>query len=335
MSQEMQIAWQKTSASDGVRILRVYSHSPEIMIPDRIAGLPVKEIGAYCFSSSEKQAKGETFLSDFDAFLQESNTSAFSQNNLKFSPACGNFISELTIPDSVTILHNAAFYNCRKLSRLSFGPCICGIGSDEFTNCQKLKYLNIRADIGAPTALKTILERIETELFVSFSDANGILSSELYFPEYYEWLDEISPAHIFSRSIHGEGYRMRKSFDDRILNYAKYDDCFHSALNNETDASIINIALFRLLYPNKLEDAAKELYQKALSDRSTLAFSNIIKDRHSDMLLFLLRQLCHDSSDFTPVLLSCSEAGWAEGAALVMEAQQKLSKRKPKTFSFD
>ena len=36
----------------------------------------------------------------------------------------GTFLEEVTLPEEITTLHNAAFYNCRKLRKLSVGTRI-------------------------------------------------------------------------------------------------------------------------------------------------------------------------------------------------------------------
>ena len=48
--------WEHTSAG-GVRLLRAFGTTPEVVIPERIAGLPVTEIGAYCFAASERMSR--------------------------------------------------------------------------------------------------------------------------------------------------------------------------------------------------------------------------------------------------------------------------------------
>ena len=47
----MDILWEM--GQEGARILRVYSNELAIRLPDRLEGVPVTEIGAYCFSASE------------------------------------------------------------------------------------------------------------------------------------------------------------------------------------------------------------------------------------------------------------------------------------------
>ena len=89
-----------------------------------------------------------------------------------------------------------------------------------------------------------------------------------FFPEYYEWLDEISPAHIFSRSIHGEGFRMRKCFENGRINYEKYDQCFENALKVESANTLCRIAIARLRWPAGLKEEARTLYEHCIERES-------------------------------------------------------------------
>lgn len=47
-------------------------------------------------------------------------------------PVCGNFLEELTLPDSLQVVGSCAFYNCRKLRLLTVGTGSLTMGSDVF-----------------------------------------------------------------------------------------------------------------------------------------------------------------------------------------------------------
>lgn len=118
----------------------------------------------------------------------------------------GNFVEEVTLPDTVRVLDSAAFYNCRRLRRVTLGPGVEGFGSDLFTNCRQLQTFRLRAAADAPTGLKKLLGAVSADITVELDGA------QLFYPEYSEFLDENTPAHIFNHSIEGEGYRMRQCF---------------------------------------------------------------------------------------------------------------------------
>lgn len=56
----------------------------------------------------------------------------------------GNFVEEVTLPDTVRVLDSAAFYNCRRLQPGHAGPGVEGFGSDLFTNCRQLQTFRLR-----------------------------------------------------------------------------------------------------------------------------------------------------------------------------------------------
>lgn len=272
----------------GCRLLRCFGNSPILNIPDMIEGKEITEIGAYCFSRSRPRFPEKIYKTIFIDTNNQKTISedgqTFHQKDFDFSAfgteLDGTFLEEVRLPDSVTTLHNAAFYNCRKLRKLSVGTKISGIGSDEFMNDSKLEHLIIRGKDSEATGLSLILERIAENITVTFCPDSSLLpESILFFPEYYEWLDEISPAHIFSRSIHGEGFRMRKSFENGVLDYRKYDSCFENALTVESPESLCKIALNRLRWPSRLESIFREKYENVIKKYIDTAFTLAIKEQ--------------------------------------------------------
>lgn len=378
-AQKLDILWEP--AGGGVRILRVYGEHPVVMLPETIEGQPVTEIGAYCFSRSEPRLPEQYFHYHTDILpdtgtrsdsnvLPDSNTqpdsphgpdagayekaAADSEQRSQLSCLSGSSVEAVWLPSSVTTLHNAAFYNCRKLHTLSAGAGIQSIGSDEFMNCTSLSRLIMRCSDTEAEGLPLLLERYAEDLLVLFvPEADPIsgsvsekrtenetafsghtaVSAALFFPEYYEWLDEISPAHIFSRSIHGEGFRMRKCFENGRINYEKYDLCFENALKVESDESLCRIAIQRLRWPNGLKETAESLYTDALTARLSTAISMAVKARDLPLLLFLCGYF--SAGDYSAAISACVDADWGEGSARLMEEQHRHGNFAGKNFDFD
>ena len=92
----MSIVWEPCAA--GVRVLRVLGDSPCPAVPETVEGLPVTEIGPYCFADKPVKAGARHSGADTHEIT-------------------GNFVEEVTLPDTVRTLHSAAFYNCRRLRR--------------------------------------------------------------------------------------------------------------------------------------------------------------------------------------------------------------------------
>lgn len=57
---------------------------------------------------------------------------------------CGNFLEELTLPDSLQVVGSCAFYNCRKLRLLTVGSSSLTVGSDVFLNCFALETIRVQ-----------------------------------------------------------------------------------------------------------------------------------------------------------------------------------------------
>lgn len=320
-SYPIQIEW--LPVADGVRILRVFSDQTSLHIPDTIDGQPVTEIGPYCFSASSPKAPADAFL--------------YSTPGLSGSLPLinGRLLEEVVLPSSVVTLHNAAFYNCRKLRTLSVGNHIQAIGSDEFTNCSRLSQLIFRRDGEDDTGLSLLLERFEDNLEVLFTNEAGDITGALYFPEYYEWLDEISPAHLFSRSIHGEGFRMRKAFLNNRIDYSKYDACFENACKTESDSALCHIALHRLRWPTDLSEPNRCLYESAVTQRFDTAIVDAVTKRDFSLLQFLFTDFTPDSDTFSRARALCIEQDWGEGSAWLMEQKYRSGSFAGKSFDFD
>ena len=75
-------------------------------------------------------------------------------------PVCGNFVEEITLPDSLQVIGSCAFYNCRRLRRLSVGAGDLTVGSDVFLNCFALADLLVRAAPEEKTGLFALVNNI-------------------------------------------------------------------------------------------------------------------------------------------------------------------------------
>ena len=203
--------------------------------------------------------------------------------------------------------------------------------------------------------LSLILGRIETDLEVFFQNGQTpgtpnsgfsdpalpsginptVFDGALFFPEYYEWLDEVSPAHLFSRSINGEGFRMRKCISDGRLDYGKYDACFENALATESPETLCRIAIDRLRWPGHLSESCRLLYRETLQKHLETALSMAVKTRDFSLLQFLFTAFTHDYSVYSQAIRLTTEADWGEGAAWLMEKRHGQHGTGKKTYIFD
>ena len=128
------------------RLTRVYGDAPCAALPASVPGpeggvLAITELGDYCFSEKPRSLPGADALCRYEVSPDGTCTlvQAFGLNltgrhgryDLDFGeqpaapeelhPVCGNFVEEITLPDSLQVIGSCAFYNCRRLRRLSVG----------------------------------------------------------------------------------------------------------------------------------------------------------------------------------------------------------------------
>ena len=85
------------------------------VLPGLVAGRPVTEVGPYCFAAREIELR--------DGALWPADSTDTHE-------VTGDFLEEAVLPDSVQVLHSAAFYNCHRLRRVEAGPALESLGSD-------------------------------------------------------------------------------------------------------------------------------------------------------------------------------------------------------------
>lgn len=317
MLDSLSFLWQKCDG--GVRLLKVYGDTPCPVLPEDIDGEPLTEIGAYCFADKPPVAGGTM-------------TPCACTDASRLHPICGNFVESVRLPDTVHLLDSAAFYNCRQLQRVEIGPGIDALGSDLFTNCRSLACISVRCAPDAPTGLRKLLGSISADVEVEFLDAQGTVTAKLFYPEYFEYLDENTPAHIFNHSIEGEGYRYRQCFRDGIVQFTEYDADFPQACIGESAENLCHIALGRLRWPFALSAEARARYSGFLTGHLLDACRPLIAARDLEGLRFLRGLDGLLPEDMTKVAEACGAAGFGPGAALFV-AGRHTSRRK--TYSFD
>ena len=181
----------------------------------------------------------------------------------------------------------------------------------------------LRAAPDAPTGLKKLLGAVSADVTVELDGAR------LFYPEYSEFLDENTPAHIFNHSIEGEGYRMRQCFAaDGSLDFAAYDASFAQACVGESEEKLCRLALGRLCLPYGLGDDARADYEFYLAAHPDAAFTLAItaRDEAAVKLLVGLGLPTANAAAF------CARQGWSAGAALLLGRPKRAAK---KTYDFD
>lgn len=338
-----ELDWEQ--GENGARLLRVYGMTAEVVLPEEIEGIPVTEIGAYCFAKRARLPEHfyktivespdglEGKSSDTEAIVREgqSGVGDISADGFPASgqlrELSGEYIEKVVLPDSVKKIGNFAFYDCTSLSRLEFGGELTEIGSDAFMNCRKLHHMTVRCGSGEPSGIRQILAQISSDMEVSFLGRQGI-EAVLLFPEYYESYDEIAPAHLFGRNIEGEGFRARQCFRDGIPDFMQYDTIFPKACAEESEKTLCRLAMNRLRYPVSMGEEARGLYERFIRGHAGAVCVMAAKGRDLQPVRFLCEQGLCSRGNLEEGIRLAAELDWAEGAAYFLRLLEQFFPKK-------
>ncbi len=300
-----------------LRLCRVFGSVDTLVLPEELTdGRQIRTIGAYCFA--EKGRLSQTLTAEvMEAGLGDGTTAP--EGVLR--PLNGNYLREITLPDTVTCLETYAFYNCRKLERLTVGAALTQVNSDAFMNCRALHTLVIRADAGEVTGLPFLLNQLTAELSVEFITTDKKV--RLLYPEYTESYEEIGPAHIFSLHVEGEGYRARKQFVGGRLDVSGYDTVFEKACNEEQFLTLMKMALNRLEYPYELSEDARIRYESYIAAYEVAVLEKLVETQDEETLRMLCEQPMISDEAIQAAVVRAVADGWTRGVAGIIRWRNK------------
>lgn len=292
-----------------LRLHRVFAGTDTVDLPQEIDGMRITVIGAYCFAQRGRLSK-ELQEEAVQAGLGDGTNPAAGA----LRPLNGEYLRELRLPDSVRCLETYAFYNCRRLSRLTVGAGLTEVHSDAFMNCRSLHTLAVHGSADAPSGLQFLLNQLTAELMVSFETEDGPPVRLLY-PEYSESYEEIGPAHIFSLHVEGEGYRARKQFTDGRVDFGGYDGVFEKASNEEQFLTLMKMALNRLEYPQDLSEQARARYERYITEHEREVLVQLVEQQDEETLQLLCGQQLISDEAIQEAVIRAVDTGWLRGAA--------------------
>lgn len=258
---------------EGIAILRCQTRDDTVRLPDEIGGRRVVSLGDYVLAERAPDLKGH--------------------NTFAMRVTCGgdtpvydaNAVRRVVLPAHCRSLGSYAFYNCRRLERLEVGVALTDVGGGALMNCRALRTFVLHAAPDAPTALPKLLGETATEVDVRFDHG---APARLLFPAYSEELEDLSPAHVFQRRIHGAGYLYRQCFAGGALQFAQYDKALAALLERHDFTVAARVAVRRLALPYALGDAAREDYLNCLRAHGGALACKMAEAGESSALHFLL-----------------------------------------------
>ena len=331
-----QFYWEKKDG-ENIKILRVFGESEEAVIPDTIEGYAVTETGDYCLATSahlKTEYEHTVCIYDTEKKTWQKMPADSADWSMRLVELGGERLKKLTLPDTVHKIGNYAFYNCNALETLEIGKYLEEIGSDAFMNCKKFHFLMIRCDVFEGSGAKQILSRISADMEVTFAGEGR--QTAVFYPEYYESYDEIAPAHIFGRSIEGEGFRARQCFKEGIPDLSQYDLIFPKACAEEKKSTLLHILSLRLRYPVSLTEEAKERYVKYLKEQESYMIPKLVEQKNMEMITFFCENGWITQGAVKAGLEQASRMEWAEGTAELLRLKsQYFTEPKKERYTFD
>ncbi len=314
--------WEPDGAG-GARLLGMYGQTPDALVPEFLAGLPVTEIGDYCFAGRRSAAPDSEPLDG-------QRTDAASLRKL-----AGDTVESVILPQTIRRIGSYAFYQCRQLKELTLGDAVDAVGGDAFMNCHRLHRMTVSGE--APAAgIRQILAQISSDMEVDFVRGEEV-RIRLLFPEYYESYDEIAPAHLFGRNIEGEGFRARQCLRQGEIDFALYDSIFPKACAEEREATLNRLACDRLRYPVGLAAESQERYEAYIRAHADALCAEAVGARDEDAVQFLCEQGLLGSLHIDGCIRLAADAEWAKGVAafLRMKEQFFAEKTVEERYTFD
>ena len=300
----------------GITLLRCETRDDIVRLPDEIDGVPVTEVGAYVLSERAPDLTG--------------------QDTFSVRITCGGAepvhdaaaIRTVMLPKQAESVGSYAFYNCRNLERLELTGSVSEFGGGALMNCMSLCEVVIHTEPAASTCLPRLLGEYAGELDVRFDG-----HARLLFPEYVEELEDLSPAHIFQRRIHGAGYSYRQCFDGGVLNFRQYDAALSELLERHDFSVAARAAVRRLAVPFALSDAAKADYLAVLRTHGGALAQSCAKQGESAALTFLLSLGVLSPADVDAACTAAREAEQTAALSVLLAAAGKTqSKGRAKSF---
>ena len=312
-----QIRYQKTEK--GLVITACYGNDGHVVLPDEIDGQPVVAIAPYTFSDCD--------LSNSDLIYRSRETEMFDDmKRLKTTD-----VLSVRLPKRLVEVGRYAFYRCRNLKKLELSDGIREIGGGALTGCRGIREVEIHFYEGEQSALKSILDEVRFSIHCTLHYKSELV--EILFPEHYEEAVENTPARNLSTAHHGSGGDYRQCFYNWELDYKKYDELLPRAMAEETVDVVASMAFYRLRYPFKLSENAKNTYLTYIENNQTELIGYLIEKEERENLNDLL--LCSVTEETLEAGIEYAQrTGKTEILSVLMDEKYRRFPKKKKTFDW-
>lgn len=242
----------------------------------------------------------------------------------------GTDIEEIILPKTVTKIGRYAFYNCKKLRRISFYNTMKDLGAGAFTNVHNVREIEISFVETKKSCLREFLIELPEEQHITFHFEDG--DAQILFPEFFEEAIENTPARNLETMTHGSGMFYRNCFVQKELDIKLYDECFGKGKALEFPKTVYRMVLNRLMVPYHLEEKAKERYIAYLKDNLKECSDWAAVRQGKDEMMFLAKNCVETAQDLEVLIESANKQNMIDVLSFLMQEKHKKFGTKRKTF---
>lgn len=235
-------------------------------------------------------------------------------------------LREVYLPDTMRRLRAFAFHNCAALRKLSLYDLVEDYYDGVLRHCTSLRLIELYGDGKQYSLMRAILEDNDSAMRFLVHLPQGDI--RLSFPEYALIASENTMARTIQFAYEGGGYAYRQCIRKREIRYREYDRLFSFTMRDDPEMAA-EIAVDRLMYPYNLDELAKQLYAKFLSENAALALRLFILNREEERILFVAREGFPDEDAILEGLQLASERKETAICAILMDS----GKRERRQFS--
>lgn len=324
-------------AEGGARLIRVYGDSPVVQLPDRLPGpegpLALTQLGDYCFAPALRTLPEGTL---FCRMQGESRVPIPPlEDPAALHPVCGSFLEQVTLPGSLALVGSCAFYDCRRLARLTLGAGELRLGSDVFLNCFALEQLVLRARPEQATGLAALAASLTEQVSALFwPEEEPRPLAGLWYPAYWEDIEE-TPAHILLHTFSGQGYHYRQCFRAGQVQMEEYDGIFAQGHEADDPEILAMLCFDRLRWPWRLEEGPRQAYRAFLAAQGLRVIQRLLRSQDTPGLQELLALEVLDADTLAQGGVLARRAENAPAASLLTEAERRRRAAEPRRPRYD
>ncbi|MCD7832503.1 MAG: leucine-rich repeat domain-containing protein [Lachnospiraceae bacterium] len=333
---------------DSAVILRCFSRDGSVRIPEKLDGLPVRELAPYAFSAHMEEQEWMDAVRRGGAGIasaeQELPVKQASWENVELASLpvlSGERLEHAVLPQTLRRVGRYCFYDCAHLQGLEFPGELYDWGSGAFSGCHRVKELSVFVKPDGVSSLKQVLDELPESMNVAFCAAepdntdsevraakpesadvelqgtehemlrDKKVYARLVFPEFYEEGVENTPARILETHVHGTGILYRNCFQGKKFDFAQYDVLFPYAQAQEDTALLIRLVLGRLRAPYRLEQRARRVYEDYIRENAFLVGTYILDSKDTEGLCWFLEEAAASLPDEEKFALSTHLSDYA------------------------